>query len=193
MKAIGGCFGFGLILVSAILVWTSCGQASNANAGYDFYYYPAHNLYYDVAKTSFIYTVDGGKNWNYYKSDTSRMPETLGNRIAFNSPVPNAWVNNKEHRIHYNGAASDYIGSGITPLSTHPQVKTTVAVTSKKEAVKKKEDPNWGKKDKEKGKKRDKDRHEKKDKERADERFLKDLEKQFKRLKDKVEKEGSRE
>jgi hypothetical protein len=88
------------------------------------------------------------------------LPKTLGYRIPLNSPVPNTGVNNKDHRIQYNGAASDYIGSERQP-STHPTAKTTAAAPPTKSAEKKEKEQNWGEKDKEKRKERDKDKDEK--------------------------------
>jgi hypothetical protein len=78
--------------------------ACNTNANkFQFYYYPARNIYYDVANAEFVYSVNGGKTWETFKKDLNKDPATLGTREIIYSDSQQPWNNNAADIKQYNG------------------------------------------------------------------------------------------
>jgi hypothetical protein len=78
-----------------------------SNRWYKFYYFPETNMYYDVKKRQYIYSVDGGNTWAIMSRSTDEVPEVLGEKIVLKSRDPNIWLHNPEHRETYNGVLTD--------------------------------------------------------------------------------------
>ncbi len=70
---------------------------------FQFYYYPARNIYYDVANAEFVYSVNGGKTWETFKKDLGKDPATLGSREIFYSDSQQPWNNNATDIEKYKG------------------------------------------------------------------------------------------
>ncbi len=68
-----------------------------------FYYYPKTNIYFDVAKKDYIYSLDGGKAWGIINNSMDKEPATLGKRVVIYSPVDSIWKQNEVHRKQYGG------------------------------------------------------------------------------------------
>lgn len=68
-----------------------------------FYYYPSRSIYYDVANTQFVFSVNGGKSWEVFKKELGNEPATLGSKIVFYSDSTQPWLNNAENVKTYNG------------------------------------------------------------------------------------------
>ena len=96
----------------------------------EFYYYPDMNLYYDVAKNNFIYSLDGGVIWDTIDAKSGNIPTTLGDKIVLNSTSDSIWNDNKLHREKYGG----YIYNVIDDDS--PDTSAATTVTEKKIVIK---------------------------------------------------------
>jgi len=77
--------------------------------GYKFYYYPKLNAYYDFSRDSFVYTFDGGQTWLSKKPASDSLTSSLGDKVLFYCPIPQAWLSNAQHRQQYNGVLADFI------------------------------------------------------------------------------------
>jgi hypothetical protein len=69
---------------------------------FQFYYYPARNIYYDVANAEFVYSVNGGKTWETFKKDLGKDPATLGSKEIIYSDSQQPWTNNATDVKKYN-------------------------------------------------------------------------------------------
>lgn len=86
------------------LICFGCLACNNNNAKkFQFYYYPARNIYYDVTNAQFVYSVNGGKSWEVFKKDLSKDPATLGSREVIYSNSPQPWDSNASDLKKYNG------------------------------------------------------------------------------------------
>ncbi len=74
-----------------------------------FYYYPKTNVYFDVAKKKYIYSLDGGKTWGNISSLSDKEPVTLGKRLIIYSAVDSIWKQNEAHRKQYAGTLYNII------------------------------------------------------------------------------------
>ena len=70
---------------------------------FQFYYYPARNIYYDVANAEFVYSINGGKTWETFKKDLGKDPATLGSREIIYSTSQQPWDSNEADLKKYNG------------------------------------------------------------------------------------------
>ena len=70
---------------------------------FQFYYYPARNIYYDVANAEFVYSVNGGKTWETFKKELSKDPATLGSREIIYSDSQQPWDSNEADIKKFNG------------------------------------------------------------------------------------------
>ncbi len=91
-----------LFIVFLSLYLIACENNGN-NKKFEFYYYPARNIYYDVANAEFIYSVNGGKTWETFKKTSGKDPATLGSREVFYSNSMQPWDSNETHIKQYNG------------------------------------------------------------------------------------------
>lgn len=74
-----------------------------------FYYYPKTNVYFDVAKKKYIYSLDGGKTWGNISSTSDKEPTTLGKRLIIYSTTDSIWKQNEAHRKQYAGTLYNII------------------------------------------------------------------------------------
>jgi len=109
-------------------------EAPVTESGYLFYYYPKLNIYYDVVKGNFVYSVDGGYSWQTKKPASDQIPETISEKVTFYSPVPETWLHNEEHRKRYNGVLTSYVEK---PEDTATITIDTLKPVTKKPLVKK--------------------------------------------------------
>ncbi len=68
-----------------------------------FYYYPRTNVYFDVDKKNYIYSLDGGRSWGIINNSIDKEPATLGKRVVIYSPTDSIWKENESHRRQYAG------------------------------------------------------------------------------------------
>ncbi len=64
---------------------------------YEFYYYPEKNVYYDVEKKNFFYSLDGGKTWDSTINPSGNDPGTLGKKVIIRS-LGEVYNDNETHR-----------------------------------------------------------------------------------------------
>jgi len=69
---------------------------------FEFFYYPAKNIYYDVAGKFYLYSLDGGRHWDSVRAITTTEPAMLGNKEIIYSPTPAIWLQNDAHVKQYN-------------------------------------------------------------------------------------------
>ncbi len=117
-----------VLSISMIMLFAGCTEKKAKQQ--EFYYYPDMNLYFDVAKNNFIYSLDGGVIWDTIDAKSGKIPTTLGNKIVLNSASDSIWKDNAIHREKYGG----YIYNVIDDDSTDTSAATTV---TEKEIVKK--------------------------------------------------------
>lgn len=86
----------------------SCSSKQQKPEG-KFYYYPKTNVYFDVAKNNYIYSLDGGKTWGNIKNISDKEPATLGKRVVMSSAVDSIWNQNAIHRKQYAGTLYNII------------------------------------------------------------------------------------
>jgi hypothetical protein len=80
----------------------SCNNSGNQK--FEFYYYPARNIYYDVATKEYLYSLDGGTTWDSINIKTNAdVTSTLGTKRIIYSTMPEIWRDNSAHIQQYNG------------------------------------------------------------------------------------------
>ena len=108
---------------------TACNETSFEKKQFEFYYYPSKNVYYDVANNQYTYSVDGGKNWNFFKPASSAEPSALGGKQIIHSDNEQPWKINEIHRKQYNGT--------LISIADADTVTQTDVITDKKIVIKK--------------------------------------------------------
>jgi hypothetical protein len=106
---------FAAILLTVAL---AVGQKTSAQR-LRFYYYPASNVYYDVANKTYIYPSNGV--WVTRSAAASRDIVLGTNRVIVYSETPQVWRYNATHRAKYRGkSAGAPYGRAIGHKGTHP-------------------------------------------------------------------------
>ena len=111
-----------LLLCSVIIF--SCNKG--AHQKFEFIYYPARNIYYDVTNAEFVYSVNGGKTWETFKKDLDKDPATLGSREVIYSNSMQPWDSNETHIKLYNGHLFSVADEDTTALSSKISDKKTI-------------------------------------------------------------------
>ena len=106
---------------------------------YEFYYYPEKNVYYDVEKKNFFYSLDGGKTWDSTINPSGNDPGTLGKEVIIRS-LGEVYNDNETHRNLYNGKLYNIINLDTRQVTTAPEVserkvqkKRTTAIIPRQE------------------------------------------------------------
>ena len=89
---------------------------------HEFYYYPKKNVYYDVEKKYFLYSLDGAKTWDSLMSFSDIEPATLGEKIIVYSKDNDVYKDNAAHRKSYNGTLYNIAGADTAFASATPEV-----------------------------------------------------------------------
>lgn len=132
---------FIIMVVSIQLFLLSC-QSNNKQdeeEDYQFYYYPKKNVYYNVGKKNFLYSLDGGKTWDSLINSSDKEPATLGEKIIVYSSGNDVYKDNAAHRKLYNGRSYNIIGADTALATAAPEV-TERKVQKRKTEVKPKEE-----------------------------------------------------
>ncbi len=132
---------FIITFMSLQLFLVSC-QSNNPRdekENYEFYYYPKKNVYYNVEKKNFLYSLDGGKTWDSTVSASDQEPATLGEKIIVYSADYDVFKDNTAHRKLYNGRLYNITGSDITVAPAVPEA-TERKVQKKATAAKPKQE-----------------------------------------------------
>ncbi len=112
-----------------LFVLLSC-NFGNAEKQREFYYYPEKNVYYNVAKSVYLYSVDGAKTWQAIAANTNETNNTtLGQKIVIYSSSDSIWLDNTAHR----GAA----GGKLYNIATPANEDTSTGWVKEKKVIKK--------------------------------------------------------
>jgi hypothetical protein len=88
-----------------------------------FYYYPSKNLYYNIAKHQYIFSLDSGKTWDTLSSPVP-APAIEGERETIYSNSEEIWQENARHVDEYHGIVLNIINErSLRPPP--PRVKKT--------------------------------------------------------------------
>jgi hypothetical protein len=96
-----------LFICCAIIL--SCNNATQKE--FEFYYYPARNVYYDITNNLYLYSLDGGKTWDSVSTYTNKEPAILGSKQIIYSTTPYIWKDNKAHVSQYKGQVINITGN----------------------------------------------------------------------------------
>lgn len=127
-----------LVLLMSIEMMFACGSKNKAKQ-HEFYYYPDLNLYFDVAKNNFIYSLDGGAIWDTIDAKSGNIPTSLGDKVLLNFTSDSIWKDNTMHREKYGGSIYNVIDDDSTDTSGATTV-TEKEVVKKQHATPKKEE-----------------------------------------------------
>src|SRR5215831_10611383 len=97
-----------LFLSTGLGILLSCNGFTQKR--FEFFYYPAKNIYYDVAGKFYLYSLDGGNSWDSVRATTIAEAGTLGNKEIIYSPTPEVWLQNDTHVKQYNGHVINIAG-----------------------------------------------------------------------------------
>ena len=92
-----------IMLIVGIIGSCKPGQGQNEKEAGMLYYYPEKNVYYDVEKNSFWYTLNGGVTWISFTGDANKSTEYLGKRVVLRSNNAEVFKENETHRKSYGG------------------------------------------------------------------------------------------
>ena len=126
-------------VLSMLVVMFLTGCAGNKAKQHEFYYYPDLNLYFDVAKNNFIYSLDGGAIWDTIDAKSGNIPTSLGDKVLLNFTSDSIWKDNTMHREKYGGSIYNVIDDDSTDTSGATTV-TEKEVVKKQHATPKKEE-----------------------------------------------------
>jgi len=114
-----------LVMFAGIQIFCVSCQSNNLpeeKENYEFYYYPKKNVYYNVEKKNFLYSLDGGKTWDSVMSVSDNEPATLGEKIIVYSADNDVYKDNAAHRKLYNGRLYNIINTDTTATAAAPEV-----------------------------------------------------------------------
>jgi hypothetical protein len=69
----------------------------------EFDYYPEKNIYFNVARSTFIYSIDGAKSWDSLHTSSKEEQKLLGRKEKIYTKTPEVWKENKTHLSMYEG------------------------------------------------------------------------------------------
>lgn len=92
-----------LFAAIGLVMALSFGQSAAAQQ-LRFYYYPASNVYYDVANKRYIYPDNG--TWVTRSALPSRRAVLGTNRVTVYSETPQVWRYNAAHKAKYRGKSA---------------------------------------------------------------------------------------
>lgn len=98
------------------------GKQEEEKEDYEFYYYPQKNVYYDVDKNNFYYSLNGGKTWDSTTNTSGNDPGTLGKKVIIHSLVKQVYKDNETHRNLYKGKLYNFIYADTASASAAPEV-----------------------------------------------------------------------
>ena len=112
-----------IIIVSTVFFAVSCqgNNSQDVDEENQFYYYPQKNVYFDVDKKAFFYSLDGGKSWDSITNAADKEPQTLGEKIIVYSVDSRVYKDNAAHRKLYNGRLIDIIDADTAFASALPE------------------------------------------------------------------------
>lgn len=112
------------ILVSIQFAVVSCRPHSQQEEKekIEFYYYPNKNVYYNVNKKSFLYSLNGGKTWDSVINTAGTEPATLGEKIIVHNNNDQIYKANAAHRKMYNGHLYNIVDRDTVLATAAPEI-----------------------------------------------------------------------
>ncbi len=123
------------LLLTLPVIYISCNSNDPASARYEYYYYPSINLYYDVAKNNYIYSVDGGNTWHMENGGSDTLPPEMGPKVLIYASGDSIWKENRQHLQQYGGSLYNVVDEVDTSQASE---RTAVTDKVKNKPVKKK-------------------------------------------------------
>ena len=111
-----------LFIIGIIVIGWGCeSPALKQHEGNEYYYYPAKNVYYDVSRHHYIFSLDSGKTWDSLASEAA-VPAIEGKRQVIYSSSSEVWLNNEMHREEYGGTLLNIINEqSLKVTESHPK------------------------------------------------------------------------
>lgn len=118
----------GRLFLCAFIFLTACQNQNNSSEkdSSTYYYYPKSNAYYHLATSTYIYSIDSGKNWTTLPDSTHSPAKNLGKMIKINSANEEIWRENEVHRKMYGGNLINLIRKPTDSLKHTVPKKTAV-------------------------------------------------------------------
>jgi hypothetical protein len=91
-----------LMNIGFVTIFTCCNN--NKVSQNQYYYYPKTNVYYDVRRSLYFYSLNGGQSWDSVARLSDKEPSTLGNRETVYSTSLQVYKENETHRKKYGGS-----------------------------------------------------------------------------------------
>jgi hypothetical protein len=92
-----------MLFLFVVIFYAIISSCNFTQQQFEFFYYPAKNVYYDVTNKLYLYSLDGGKTWDSTYAYTTAEPATLGSKQIIYNPTFNVWEKNNEHVQQYDG------------------------------------------------------------------------------------------
>jgi hypothetical protein len=142
----------GLLLAGCLL---SCKSFQQKNGDNEYYYFPDKNIYYDVSRAMYLFSLDSGKTWDSLPASSETVPPVLGDKQVVYSNTDPVWTNNESDRAQYDGTLLNIVNElSLKPAETEGKVtvkskpSNTPATKERKRPIKKFFDKIFGKKKK---------------------------------------------
>ncbi len=116
------------IFFAAVFI-VSCKNLDLSHTGDEYYYYPSKNVYYDVERSNFLFSLDSGKTWDSVYSATA-TPAIDGKRETVYSTEAPVWKDNEVHLKMYNGVVLNIINEQNLKVHEPPQKKAIASNAS---------------------------------------------------------------
>lgn len=96
-----------------------------------FYYFPEKNIYYDINRSNYYYSLDSAKSWDSLAFDGKDFGSALGTKIPVSRPDNVPWAKNDSHRRAYKGVLINLVNSQTLLLAKEDSLRRMppVAVT----------------------------------------------------------------
>ena len=98
---------------SFVFINIGCSSSNASEDRLKFYYYPDKNVYYDVSRSNYLYSLNGGKSWDSLLLSNSEEAEALGKREVIFNETPDVWRKNAAHLQQYGGTNLAIAGYGM--------------------------------------------------------------------------------
>jgi hypothetical protein len=124
---------FSLILkiLCVCLLITGCSDKISKQE-LEFYYYPKKNVYFDVDKKKYFYSLDGAKTWAGMESTDAKEPATLGEKVVIYSDSAQVYKENATHRKLYAGNLYNIILGDVSTTMTTEEVSERKIIQKRK-------------------------------------------------------------
>jgi hypothetical protein len=124
-----------MLFVSLVLFSPGCNVKEDTSKN-RFYYYPDKNVYYDIDKQVFFYSIDGTKTWKNYNAVVNPEVATLGKKVEIITEDSIPYNKNDEHRKLYVGRLYDLTLPSTAATAIASEVGERKTVVKKKPVVK---------------------------------------------------------